>query len=58
MSCLKENNPNEPAIFPINLELELGKEYYWCTCGKSKNQPFCDGYFNEVDPIKEQKINQ
>ena len=27
----------EPAI----LELEPGT-YYWCACGKSVNQPFCD----------------
>lgn len=25
------------------VELEQGKEYYWCACGKSKNQPYCDG---------------
>jgi len=28
----------EPAV----LELEPGT-YYWCACGKSANQPFCDG---------------
>jgi len=28
----------EPAV----LELEPGT-YYWCSCGKSANQPFCDG---------------
>lgn len=27
---------------PIEVELEPGK-HYWCTCGKSKKQPFCDG---------------
>ncbi len=27
---------------PIALELEAGK-YYWCACGKSAKQPFCDG---------------
>ncbi len=27
---------------PIAIELEPG-HYYWCACGKSKNQPFCDG---------------
>ncbi len=27
---------------PSVLELEAGT-YYWCTCGESKNQPFCDG---------------
>ncbi len=27
---------------PITLDLEPGT-YYWCSCGKTKNQPFCDG---------------
>jgi glutamate synthase domain-containing protein 2/CDGSH-type Zn-finger protein len=27
---------------PMKAELEAG-EYYWCACGRSKNQPFCDG---------------
>lgn len=27
---------------PITMELEPGT-YYWCSCGKSKNGPFCDG---------------
>ena len=36
---------SDPVIvqkFPFTLELEAGT-YYWCACGKSKNQPFCDG---------------
>ena len=28
---------------PYAKELEAGKTYYWCACGKSANQPFCDG---------------
>lgn len=24
------------------LDMEPGT-YYWCACGRSKNQPFCDG---------------
>jgi CDGSH-type Zn-finger protein len=28
---------------PSVLELEAGKTYYWCRCGRSQNQPFCDG---------------
>ena len=28
---------------PFALEVEKGKTYYWCQCGQSKNQPFCDG---------------
>ncbi len=27
---------------PVVLELEPDT-YYWCSCGKTKNQPFCDG---------------
>ncbi len=28
---------------PYPLELEAGKQYFWCTCGLSQNQPCCDG---------------
>jgi CDGSH-type Zn-finger protein len=28
---------------PIAVEVEAGKSYWWCACGRSKNQPFCDG---------------
>ncbi len=28
---------------PFAVEVEAGKTYYWCACGRSKSQPFCDG---------------
>jgi CDGSH iron-sulfur domain-containing protein 3 len=28
---------------PIGIAVEAGKDYWWCACGKSKSQPFCDG---------------
>lgn len=28
---------------PIAVEVEAGKTYWWCTCGRSASQPFCDG---------------
>ncbi len=28
---------------PVEVELEEGKMYFFCTCGRSENQPFCDG---------------
>jgi CDGSH-type Zn-finger protein len=28
---------------PIAVKVEAGKDYWWCACGQSKNQPFCDG---------------
>ncbi len=28
---------------PYQVQLEAGKDYWWCRCGRSANQPFCDG---------------
>jgi CDGSH-type Zn-finger protein len=28
---------------PKKVELTEGEDYFYCTCGKSSNQPFCDG---------------
>eukprot|EP00672_Neobodo_designis_P004794 CAMPEP_0174856442 /NCGR_PEP_ID=MMETSP1114-20130205/35928_1 /TAXON_ID=312471 /ORGANISM="Neobodo designis, Strain CCAP 1951/1" /LENGTH=107 /DNA_ID=CAMNT_0016091241 /DNA_START=46 /DNA_END=369 /DNA_ORIENTATION=+ len=28
---------------PVGVEVVAGKTYFWCVCGKSKNQPWCDG---------------
>ncbi len=28
---------------PIKVDVEAGKSYWWCACGRSKSQPFCDG---------------
>ena len=28
---------------PIPIDVEAGKSYFWCACGKSQTQPFCDG---------------
>jgi CDGSH-type Zn-finger protein len=28
---------------PYVVDVEEGKTYYWCSCGLSANQPFCDG---------------
>jgi CDGSH-type Zn-finger protein len=28
---------------PYPVEVEAGKTYYWCRCGRSASQPFCDG---------------
>ena len=38
---------------PIAIDNEKGKTYAWCACGKSKNQPFCDGSHKgtEFNPV-------
>jgi len=28
---------------PYPIAVEAGKSYWWCSCGKSASQPFCDG---------------
>jgi CDGSH-type Zn-finger protein len=28
---------------PYQVTLEAGKAYFWCACGRSAKQPFCDG---------------
>lgn len=36
----------EPVIAqksPFAVEVEAGKQYFWCRCGHSQHQPFCDG---------------
>lgn len=38
---------------PFAVELKPG-DYYWCACGRSKNQPFCDGNHDGtgIGPVK------
>lgn len=42
------------AKAPIKIDVEAGKSYFWCACGQSKNQPFCDGSHkgSEFSPVK------
>ncbi len=32
-----------PSDGPVEVALTAGQDYWWCTCGRSKAQPFCDG---------------
>ena len=37
---------SEPTVAqkaPYPVDVEEGKKYFWCSCGKSSKQPFCDG---------------
>ena len=37
------DKPVVAATAPCPVEVEAGKSYWWCACGLSKSQPFCDG---------------
>jgi CDGSH-type Zn-finger protein len=39
---------------PYGVEVEEGKGYWWCSCGLSKEQPFCDGSHKGtgLEPVK------
>ena len=37
------NKPIRAGDSAISLEVEEGKSYFWCSCGKSSKQPLCDG---------------
>jgi len=28
---------------PCSVALKVGRTYFWCACGRSQRQPFCDG---------------
>ena len=48
---------SEPTIAqksPVGVDVEAGKSYFWCACGKSSKQPFCDGSHQGTDflPMK------
>ena len=47
----------EPRIAqksPFGVQVEAGKSYFWCACGQSKSQPFCDGSHkgSEFTPVQ------
>ena len=36
-------NPATPQKSPYKVKVEKDKTYFWCACGLSRQQPFCDG---------------
>lgn len=38
---------------PFPVDVQAGRKYAWCACGRSQTQPFCDGSHKgtEINPI-------
>ena len=49
------NNPKIPQKSPYTIKVEKEKIYFWCSCGLSSKQPFCDSSHKKdgkFEPIK------
>ena len=46
--------PVRASDSPYGIEVEAGENYFWCACGRSQNQPFCDGSHRNTEfvPVK------
>jgi CDGSH-type Zn-finger protein len=46
--------PKIAQTAPMPVDVTAGKSYFWCACGPSSNQPFCDGSHKGTDftPMK------
>jgi CDGSH iron-sulfur domain-containing protein 3 len=48
------SSPSIAQKAPFPVQVEGGKSYFWCACGRSAKQPFCDGSHkgSEFSPVK------
>ena len=48
------DDPIPAQLNPYLVDLEADKKYYWCRCGRSNKQPFCDGSHKGtgIEPIE------
>lgn len=48
------SEPIRASETPFGVDVIAGESYFWCACGRSKAQPFCDGSHKgtEFTPVK------
>ena len=47
--------PTIPQKAPYKVRVEKDKTYFWCACGLSQKQPFCDGSHKKEGKFKSMK---
>ena len=47
--------PTIPQKDPYKVKVEKDKTYFWCACGLSQKQPFCDGSHRKEGKFKSLK---
>ena len=47
-------DPVRASDTPFGIDVEAGETYFWCACGRSASQPFCDGSHADtgITPVK------
>ncbi len=47
-------DPVRASDTPFGIDVEEGETYFWCACGRSESQPFCDGSHADtsITPVK------
>lgn len=53
---MTEKLPFVPAKHSYKVEVKAGNNYFWCSCGASKNQPFCDGQHKNFKDENDQPL--
>ena len=51
------DKPATPQKGPYKIKVEKGKTYFWCSCGLSQKQPFCDGSHKKEGKFKSIKFD-
>ena len=49
MTTPKSSEPQIADTQPVEVTLEKGKRYFFCSCGRSAKQPYCDGSHSGTD---------
>jgi len=45
-------NPTTPQKSPYKVIIGKGKTYFWCVCGLSQKQPFCERHHKKEKKFK------